>query len=86
MATIAMFVIPVGLCDEITAEDKWDTVINFMLPWIRRLGGVIILIGAVEFGLGFKNDDAEAKTKGLRIIIAGAIVAGVSLASGTFLY
>lgn len=68
-----------------TAEQKWDTVISFIVPWITRLGGAVILIGAVEFGLGFKNDDAEGKTKGMRTIIAGAIVTAVGLSSDIFL-
>lgn len=68
------------------AESKWNAVINFVLPWISRLGGVVILIGAVEFGLAFKNDDAEGKTKGMRTVIAGCIVIAVGLSSSTFLY
>lgn len=68
------------------AKDKWDAVIDFMLPWISRLGGVVILIGAVEFGLAFKNDDAEGKTKGMRTVIAGCIVVAVGMSAPTFLY
>ena len=68
-----------------TADAKWNSVINFILPWIQRLGGVVILIGAVEFGLAFKSDDAEGKTKGLRTVIAGCIVFAVGLSSSIFL-
>jgi len=68
------------------AEGKWDAAIGFITPWITRLGGAVMLIGAVEFGLAFKNDDAEGKTKGMRTLIAGAIVIAVGLSSGTFLY
>lgn len=68
------------------ADAKWNEVIDFILPWISRLGGVVILIGAVEFGLAFKSDDAEGKTKGMRTVIAGCIVIGVGLSSSTFLY
>lgn len=68
------------------ADAKWNAVINFILPWIQRLGGVVILIGAVEFGLAFKSDDAEGKTKGMRTVIAGCIVVAVGLSSSTFLY
>lgn len=67
------------------ADAKWDAVISFILPWITRLGGVVILIGAVEFGLAFKNDDAEGKTKGMRTVIAGCIVTAVGLSSDIFL-
>lgn len=68
-----------------TAEAKWDTIIGFIVPWITRLGGVVILIGAVEWGLAFKSDDAEGKTKGMRTIIAGCIVTAVGLSSDIFL-
>lgn len=68
-----------------TAEDKWDAVIGFITPWITRLGGVVILIGAIEFGLAFKSDDAEGKTKGMRTVIAGCIVFAIGMSSGTFL-
>lgn len=67
------------------ADSKWTAMINFILPWIQRLGGVVLLIGAVEFGLAFKNDDAEGKTKGMRTAIAGCIVIAVGLSSSTFL-
>ncbi len=68
-----------------SAEAKWDSVIGFILPWITRLGGVVILIGAIEFGLAFKSDDAEGKTKGMRTIIAGCIVTAVGASSDIFL-
>lgn len=68
------------------ADAKWNAMINFILPWISRLGGVVLLIGAVEFGLAFKSDDAEGKTKGMRTAIAGCIVIAVGLSSSTFLY
>lgn len=67
------------------ADAKWDAVIGFILPWITRLGGVVILIGAIEFGLAFKSDDAEGKTRGMRTIIAGCIVTAVGASSSTFL-
>lgn len=68
-----------------SAEDKWDAVIGFLIPWISRLGGVVVLIGAMEFGLAFKNDDAEGKTKGMRTVIAGLIVIAVGVSSDIFL-
>lgn len=68
-----------------SAEAKWDTIIGFVTPWITRLGGVVILIGAIEFGLAWKDDDATGKTKGMRTIIAGCIVFAVGLSSDIFL-
>ena len=77
---------PIGKAYATNAADaKWTAVIGFLLPWIQRLGGVVILLGAIEFGLAFKNDDAEAKTKGLRTVIAGCIVLAVGVSSSIFL-
>lgn len=76
---------PLSIASATTADAKWNSVVQFILPWIQRLGGVVILIGAVEFGLAFKNDDAEAKTKGLRTVIAGCIVLAVGVSSSIFL-
>jgi len=59
------------------AEAKWNAVIGFVVPWIGRLGGVVMLVGGIMFGLGFKNDDADGKTHGLQTIVAGAIVIAV---------
>ena len=60
-----------------TAEDRWNAVIGFLVPWIGRLGGVVMLLGGLMFGLGFKNDDADGKTRGLQTLVAGAIVIAV---------
>ncbi len=68
------------------ADAKWNTVINFFVVWIERLGGAVILVGGVEYGLAFKNDDADAKTRGIKTIIAGCIVLAVGLSSSIFLY
>lgn len=67
------------------ANAKWDSVINFMTPWIQKLGGVVILIGAVQFGLGFKGEDSDGMTRGMKTAIAGLIVFAVGGASATFL-
>lgn len=68
------------------ADAKWNSVIDFILPWISRMGGAVILVGGVMFGLAFKNDDPDSKTKGIRTVIAGCIILAVGLSSGTFLY
>lgn len=87
MLMYALFApVNIASCTSTQADAKWQSVISFITPWISRMGGVVILIGAVEFGLAFKNDDAEGKTKGMRTVIAGCIVLAVGLSSSTFLY
>lgn len=61
-----------------TAEVMWDKVMTLMQTWVLRLGLVVVFVGAVMFGLGFKNDDAEAKTRGINTMVAGGIVAAAT--------
>ena len=44
-----------------------------------------MLIGGIMFGLGFKNDDADSKTRGVQTLVAGAIVIAVGAGYTTFL-
>ncbi len=57
----------------------FDATINFIAGWVNKFGFAIAFIGAIMFAMGFRNDDAEGKTKGLRTLITGFIVAAVSL-------
>lgn len=65
--------------------EKWNEIIGLIVPWIERLGGVVALVGAILWGLGFKGEDAEQQTRGLRTIISGMIVIAVSVGSDIFL-
>lgn len=62
----------------------WNTIATLIQTWVTRLGGVVMLIGGVMFGLGWKSDDAEQKSRGVSTIIAGAIVAAVAALTGQF--
>ena len=44
------------------------------------LGGLMVVIGAVQFSGAFRNEDAEGKTKASHVIIAGVILLGVGTA------
>jgi fumarate reductase subunit D len=69
----------------IDANAAFDAVMEFLVPWIQRLGAVVMLIGGIMFGLGFKNDDADSKTRGVQTLVAGAIVIAVGAGYKTFL-
>jgi len=66
------------------ADAMWNTVRDLIGTWVTRLGGVVIFIGGVMFGLGWKNDDAEGKSRGVSTMIAGAIVTALSAMVGQF--
>lgn len=68
-----------------SADTLWNNMIDFITPWITKLGGVVVLIGAIMWGLGFKGEDAEQQTRGARTFVAGCIVAAVGASANVFL-
>lgn len=66
-------------------DTEWTWLTNIMIKWIKRGGGVFMLIGAVEFGLGWKDNRADDKVQGVRIFITGVIVYAVGVSGNKFL-
>lgn|GEM_PF-1152617 len=66
------------------ADAMWGAIQELIGTWVTRLGGVVMFVGGVMFGLGWKNDDAEQKSRGMQTIIAGAIVAAIAGMVATF--
>lgn len=66
-------------------DAQFLTVINFFATWIGRIGLIVGFIGAVMFGLAIKNDDADAKTRGLMTLASGFVVFGVTAALDMFI-
>lgn len=60
------------------ADKMWNEITALVTKWVARLGGAVIFVGGVLFGLGWKSDDAEQKSRGINTIIAGAIVAAMA--------
>ena len=66
-------------------DTEWTWLTDIITKWIKRVGGLFMLIGAVEFGLGWKDNRADDKVQGVRILIAGVIVYGFGFSAKTFL-
>lgn len=66
------------------SETLWTTIAEQIQTWVTRLGGVVMFVGGITFGLGWKSDDAEQKSRGIQTMIAGGIVIAVAALSGTF--
>lgn len=67
-----------------SADATYKTVIDFFVTWIRRLGALLVLIGAIMFGLSIKNDDPDRKQQGITTMIAGFVVVAICLAVNMF--
>lgn len=66
-------------------SDQFYTVIDFFALWIGRIGLVVGFVGAIMFALAIKNDDAEAKTRGLMTLASGFVVFAVTKALDMFM-
>ena len=66
------------------ADALWNTISGLIQTWVTRLGGVVMFVGGIMFGLGWKSDDAEQKSRGISTLIAGANVIAVAALTGTF--
>lgn len=64
--------------------DTFNTVVQFIVDWVARIGLVIAFIGAVQFAMGFKDDSADGKTRGLMCLASGFIVFAVAKAYDMF--
>ena len=62
----------------------FNTVVQFIVDWVARIGLVIAFVGAVQFAMGFKDDSADGKTRGLMCLASGFIVFSVAKAYSMF--
>lgn len=66
------------------ADNSYQNVVTFFVTWIRRIGALVALVGAVMFGLAIKNNDAEQKQSGLLTMVAGFVVVAITAAVDMF--
>ena len=83
MCTSAMGVTAFA-ADGTEGVDTFNTVVEFIVDWVARIGLVIGFIGAVQFAMGFKDDSADGKTRGLMCLASGFIVFAVAKAYDMF--
>ena len=68
----------------VDGEAAFNSVIGFFATWIGRIGLVVAFVGGVMFALAIKNDDAEAKTRGLMTLASGFVVFALTLSLNLF--
>ncbi len=61
-----------------TADTEFQNIMVFAMRWIRRVGSLALLLGAVTFGLSIKDNNAVNKVNGMKTIAAGGIVIATS--------
>lgn len=65
-------------------DAQFMAIIEFFATWIGRIGLIVGFIGAIMFALAIKNDDADAKTRGLMTLASGFVVFAVTQALDMF--
>lgn len=66
------------VCADGTDPDSFiNEIITLLQKWIPRLGGMVVVVGGIQLGLGFKDDNQDGKTRGMQCMIGGAIVAAI---------
>ena len=83
MSTVTAFADDAG-GGTVDGEAAFNSVIGFFADWIGRIGLVVAFVGGIMFALAIKNDDAEAKTRGLMTLASGFVVFALTLSLNLF--
>ncbi|MCI7349939.1 MAG: hypothetical protein MSH60_04210 [Ruminococcus sp.] len=81
----AMLAVPIAVsvcsvvasADDVNAQGMIDGIMKVLKPGVVGLGSLIAVVGGIQTGVGFKDDNADGKTRGFQTLIGGAIVAAV---------
>lgn len=86
LSTVTAFAAPAdgGGGGTVDGEAAFNKVIGFFADWIGRIGLVVAFVGGIMFALAIKNDDAEAKTRGLMTLASGFVVFALTLSLNLF--
>lgn len=61
-----------------------DRFIEFACNWLVKIGGVIGIVGGVMFALGWQREDSEGKSRGLLVVMTGAMLAAIGKSPDIF--
>lgn len=64
--------------------DSFDKVIDVIATWLGRIGLVVAFFGGIQLALGFKNDDADGKVRGMKTLASGFLVYGLTQSLALF--
>ena len=74
---LAVSCLAVTASAETSAEDMLNKIMDLLKQWIPVLGGLLIVVGGIQLGIGFKDDDSTGKTRGMQCMVGGAIVMAI---------
>jgi hypothetical protein len=85
MAVIATIILSINAYAETVVDTSpLDNIVDWMAVWAGKVGLVIAFFGGIQTALSFKNDDAEAKVRGIKTLTSGVMVFGITKALNLF--
>lgn len=63
--------------DGTDAQKMMDEIMKALKPGVVALGSLIAVVGGIQTGVAFKDDNPDGKTRGFQTLVGGAIVAAV---------
>ena len=73
---LSMCTVTAFAADDGGAEETINKILELLKIWVPRLGGLLVIVGGIQLAIGFKDDDATGKTRGMQCMIGGAIEIG----------
>lgn len=64
--------------------NQLNKIVGWIAGWAAKIGLVIAFFGGLQTVLGFMNDDADSKVRGLKTMAAGFMVWGISMSVDMF--
>ena len=77
MAVSAMTMRAYAADGDVSAQGMIDGIMEVLGPGVIGLGSLVAVVGGIQTGVGFKDDNADGKTRGFQTLIGGAIIAAV---------
>ena len=62
---------------ETDAQGMINGIMGVLKPGVVALGSLVAVIGGIQTGVAFKDDNPDGKTRGFMTLIGGAIIAAV---------
>lgn len=66
------------------ADSAYQSVIDFIITWVRRIGAAVAFFGAIMLALALKKNDADQKEDGIKTMVAGFVVWAICFAVDKF--
>ena len=76
VGTLEQFGVKDGAASEATSSIL-QTIITITTFAGLLIGGIMLLVGGIQFGVAFKNEDSEGKTKASHLFVAGIILMAI---------